>query len=348
MANIILTGDIMFGRSFNEKFRMLNDNNEDLKVVYGNIYPLLIESDGVFGNLETTITSHNKKYTKVFNYKLDPIYKEILKEGNIQYISLANNHICDFNQKGLQDTKDNLNRLNIHHSGAGTSFNKARKPSIFTINNITFAVFSLADHYDYWKSRKLSNKTFKSYNKNKNKSLKKKNPHLDCLWHVDLFSKSEVIKCMTYLRNFKQSHPQIDHIIFSCHINHNYVEKIKPEYIHFCRKLIDNGANLVYCHSPHHVLPYERYKGKCIFYSLAAFIDDYAINNFRNDLSFLPRIHFTKNGYTFNEDDIVFTKIKNMTLNRIKKQKEIDFVKNNILYKQNPDFKKLIDYTFKK
>ena len=91
----------------------------------------------------------------------------------------------------------------------------------------------------------------------------------------------------------------VDHIIFSLHIQGNKIDKVGEQYIEFCRKIIDGGASIVYCHSPHHVLPFEEYKTKLgrkgyIFYSLGSFIDDYYIDEYRDDLAILPQLEITK------------------------------------------------------
>ena len=69
-------------------------------------------------------------------------------------------------------------------------------------------------------------------------------------------------------------------IVFSIHWGPNWVngemdEKIKL----FGRKLIDNGVNIVFGHSSHHILdnPVEEYNNGIIIYGLGDFINDYSI-----------------------------------------------------------------------
>ena len=140
MANLIFTGDIMFGRSFNKKLEELEDKN--LYKIYGNILTTLNNVDGLIGNLETTITQSINKYNKMFNFKLDPKFSQILKIGNIKYVSLANNHICDYYQEGLLETQNNLDKLNILHSGSGLNYNEVTKPAIMNVKGINDYVMS--------------------------------------------------------------------------------------------------------------------------------------------------------------------------------------------------------------
>src|SRR4029079_234809 len=109
MINIHVCGDIMIGRSFNDLFRFEPDFN-----IWSNTIDVFKKSDLALGNLETTITSSNDKWpNKIFNYKLDPQYSHTLKLPNFKHLNIANNHILDFNIKGLADTMENLDNLDI-------------------------------------------------------------------------------------------------------------------------------------------------------------------------------------------------------------------------------------------
>ena len=293
-ANIILGGDAMFGRSVSDS---LENMTHPYKELYGNVYKTLKSVDGVFVNLETTITNHHRKYKKTFNYKLNPDYKDVIKTGNIKYVSLSNNHICDFNKKGMYDTIKYLNELNVKYSGAGDN---ADEHTTLNINGITFAFLSAADHYTYWSHKHKNNRNKRKTRKNNNNKIK-----LDCIWHINMSNRGNEQRTLIQdkikrLKKKLNTENTNNHIIFSLHFNSNKVDKIEAKYIDFCRELIEAGASIIYCHSPHHVLPYEEYitsnnrKGY-IFYSLGAFIDDYAIDNYRDDLSILPQLSIKNN-----------------------------------------------------
>lgn len=68
-------------------------------------------------NLETTLTTANKKAEKKFRFKGDPSYTEILTLGGIEAVNLANNHIHDYLEQGYQDTIANLKKRNIGYFG---------------------------------------------------------------------------------------------------------------------------------------------------------------------------------------------------------------------------------------
>ncbi len=68
-------------------------------------------------NLETTLTTAEKKAEKKFRFKGDPAYAQILKDAGIESVNLANNHIFDYLQQGYDDTVAVLQKNNIGYFG---------------------------------------------------------------------------------------------------------------------------------------------------------------------------------------------------------------------------------------
>ncbi|UCH93406.1 MAG: CapA family protein, partial [Candidatus Aminicenantes bacterium] len=93
---------------------------------------LLRQADCTYGNCETTFFDAGEGF---------PAYKEIddnlfclpwgadeLKWMGIDLVSLANNHIMDFDYDGLFSTIKNLRRVGIGYAGAGKDLDHASKP----------------------------------------------------------------------------------------------------------------------------------------------------------------------------------------------------------------------------
>ncbi|OMP67895.1 CapA family protein [Domibacillus epiphyticus] len=68
-------------------------------------------------NLETTLTEATEKAEKKFRFKGDPEYTQILIDGDIEAVNLANNHIHDYLQQGYDDTIANLKKEKIGYFG---------------------------------------------------------------------------------------------------------------------------------------------------------------------------------------------------------------------------------------
>jgi len=69
-------------------------------------------------------------------------------------------------------------------------------------------------------------------------------------------------------------------IVFSIHWGPNWVDGEMPDHIkNFGRGLIDNGVNVVFGHSSHHIVqnPVEEYNNGIIIYGLGDFINDYSV-----------------------------------------------------------------------
>ncbi|NLO10044.1 MAG: CapA family protein [Clostridiales bacterium] len=110
---ISAAGDVTLGRD--EKFgweRTFDHELELQKGDYGyffrNVKDIFEADDLTIVNLETTLTTATKKAEKKFRFKADPSYVEILKQGNIEAVSIANNHTLDFLDKGYKDTLETL------------------------------------------------------------------------------------------------------------------------------------------------------------------------------------------------------------------------------------------------
>lgn len=63
---------------------------------------------------------------------------QVLKDLNIDVVSLANNHVCDCGYEGLARTIEILKENNIAYFGAGRTEEEARTPAVISIKGKTF------------------------------------------------------------------------------------------------------------------------------------------------------------------------------------------------------------------
>ncbi|MGL5329005.1 MAG: CapA family protein [Peptostreptococcaceae bacterium] len=68
-------------------------------------------------NLEGPLTTANNPKTKKFAFKGNPEYASILTEGDIEAVSISNNHSEDYLEEGIQDTVNILEEENIKYFG---------------------------------------------------------------------------------------------------------------------------------------------------------------------------------------------------------------------------------------
>ncbi len=98
--------------SFNE---VIEKNGYDY--IFGGIKNIFSKDDITIINLEGTFTEETIKREKAFNFKGPKDYVNVLKEGSIEVVNIANNHIYDYNEVGYKDTIDTLNNADIKYFG---------------------------------------------------------------------------------------------------------------------------------------------------------------------------------------------------------------------------------------
>lgn len=98
---------------------VLEEQNRDFSYFFDGVSSILENDDLTIANLETTFTDADESYRvdKKFNFKGDKDYTNILTEGSVEVVNLANNHIKDYGEKGYNDTIANLEEANIPYFG---------------------------------------------------------------------------------------------------------------------------------------------------------------------------------------------------------------------------------------
>lgn len=121
---ISAAGDVVLG--WDEKFSTHNrfdsvfkEKGYDNKYFFKNVRHIFEADDLTIVNLETPLTNATRKATKQFAFKGKPAYTQILREGSIEAVSLANNHTYDYLQQGMADTVAALEKAQIAHFGNG-------------------------------------------------------------------------------------------------------------------------------------------------------------------------------------------------------------------------------------
>ena len=82
---------------------------------FKNVKSILGEDDVTFANLEGTFTTSNDRQDKQYAFKGDPDYTEILTDGSVEVVTLANNHSGDYGEQGLADTETALEEAGIDY-----------------------------------------------------------------------------------------------------------------------------------------------------------------------------------------------------------------------------------------
>ena len=224
-------------------------------------------------NLETSVTKSNDFWeSKEIHYRMHPENIPTIKAAKIDYCSLANNHVLDWEYSGLTETLETLKKANIKSGGAGENLIEAEIPAVIEVegkgrvivfsygaetSGIPFNWAALKDKAGVNLLKDLSDKTVRQ--------IKKK------IWKVK---------------------KEGDIVVASIHWGGNWGFHIPPEQIEFAHMLIDDAAvDIIHGHSSHHVKGIEVYKDKPIIYGCGDFINDYegigSYEDFRDDLTLM-------------------------------------------------------------
>jgi len=118
-TRIGFVGDLMLGRSVNERWADADDGPEE---VWGSTRSRLQELDGLVGNLECCVSDRGTRWPdKGYYFRSDPGFAvPALEAAGASFVSLANNHILDFRESALRATRAHLADAGIARAGAGT------------------------------------------------------------------------------------------------------------------------------------------------------------------------------------------------------------------------------------
>ncbi|KAA9345656.1 CapA family protein [Adhaeribacter soli] len=253
-----LAGDVMIGRGVSNSIAHTN-----YRYLWGNVLPLLKSTDLNIGNLETTLTHCTKKVLKVFNFRSEPLHVNALLEANFQLVNVANNHILDFGQDGMEDTLKTLNVAGIKHTGAGRNLAEATAPAFSEVKGLKLGMLGFTDNEPTWKAGPDSG-------------------------GINYLNPENEEDRNTALADIRRLRPEVDFLVVSIHWGPNMREQPPAHFQAFAREMVQNGADLIHGHSAHIFQGIELFENRLILYDTGDFIDDYVVDSrLRNNLSFL-------------------------------------------------------------
>lgn len=159
---------------------------------------------------------------------------------NINVVTLANNHILDYGEKGVSDTIEFCKKNNIKIVGAGLNLEEASKTLYLNSKEGLIAIVNIAENE--WASATINSAGA--------------NP-------MNIIDNSKQIK---------KAKDKANYVIVIIHGGHEYYNLPSPRMQQHYRFFADQGADIVVGHHPHCISGYEIYNGVPIFYSLGNFL----------------------------------------------------------------------------
>ena len=75
------------------------------------------DDDFTMANLECALTEATTARNKTYVYKAPAAYAQIMSEGSVEFVTLANNHVLDYGQQGYDDTKAAVEAVGLGYAG---------------------------------------------------------------------------------------------------------------------------------------------------------------------------------------------------------------------------------------
>ena len=224
-----------YAGSFHARYK---EEGENPAYFFENVAPIFREDALSFVNFEGTLTDAEKRAEKTYTFKGPAKYAEILTAGDIEAVSLSNNHTYDFLEEGFQDTKKALDDEKIAYA-----YNE--KPLLMSLalgRKAKEAVGEKKDGEIYVGIAAFS------------------------VWYDGADVRQNIKNAISALRK-----KGADLVFVSCHWGlegEHYPYEVQKA---VGRYAIDAGADGVWGHHPHVVQGIETYKGKEIVYSMGNF-----------------------------------------------------------------------------
>jgi len=269
-VQVMLGGDVMLGRLVGEAIRC-----EGRGYPLGGVAALLRGADLSMVNLECAITGASGEWggaPKAFYFGAPPEAALSLAGAGVDCVSLANNHVLDFDVAGLHDTLRALRAQGIGYAGAGEDADRAYAPLFLARNGIKFGMVAFCDHQADFAAAE----------------------HTPGMAYLDLTDRAAALAA------FRRGLAHIlkggaDWPILSLHWGPNMADRPAHYFRELAHAAIDMGFRLLFGHSAHVFQGVEVYRGWPIFYAAGDLVDDYYVGPvFRNDHQLLFELTLTR------------------------------------------------------
>lgn len=243
MVKIFITGDFC---PINRIEMLISEGN--YTAIFNDLLSYTQQSDVTVTNLECPLTTAVDKIKKSGpSLKASESAIRALKFAGFNLVTMANNHIMDYGEAGLNSTLKSCQKHGIDYIGVGVNSQNARNITYKNINGIIIAFINFCENE--WSVAKDNTPGANSLNPIAN--------------YYDI----------------KEAKSKADHVFVIVHGGHEKYSLPSPRMKQTYRFFIDAGASAVIGHHTHCFSGYEIYNKAPIFYSLGNFIFDWENQN---------------------------------------------------------------------
>ena len=232
-AVLVFLGDVSAGRSMEAQLTRFGAAHP-----WSGLGPLLQRADLAVANLEGVLTTRGQPLDKPYLIRAHPRWGQMLVEGGLDLVTLANNHALDFGLAGLEETLSTLEDVGIAAVGAGPSWETAHRPALFDLDGVRVAVLGYA--------------------------AARWNGSVD-VPATDRIAWAEPEAVGADVRAVRD---RADVVVILLHAGTEYADSPSPDQVAVAHAAVEAGADLVVGHHPHVTQTVERYRQGLIVYSL--------------------------------------------------------------------------------
>lgn len=263
-----MVGDIMMGRYVEEV-----TDSHGFDYLFRYMKPYFNASDYVSGNYEhPALAKDVSKYEEADTaIRLNSYGNgvEAVKDAGFSVMTLANNHMMDFEEQGLVDTIDQFENADMDYVGVGSNITKAKENINYQdVKGVRVATLGFTDVYGK-----------NAVAKNNQAGLLNSNPDL-------------LFEMIGNAKDAKKGNADL--VVVNMHWGQEYATSATGRQTELAKAVIDAGADIIIGHHPHVVQSFDMYKDGIIFYSLGNFIFDQGWTRTKD--SAMVQYHLNENG----------------------------------------------------
>lgn len=224
----------------------------DVETLIGkDIKKLLDSASFTIFNLEVPLTDLSTPIKKCGPNLIAPT-KTIagLKAINPHFFTLANNHILDQGEQGLNSTMSLLDKYGIDYAGAGKDVEEAAKPYVLEQDGKKIGIYCCAEH--------------------------------EFTIATEITPGANPFDPLNSLDHIMELKKQCDYVIVLYHGGKEHYRYPSPYLQKVCRKIVDKGADIVVCQHSHCIGCEEKWHEGTIVYGQGNFLFDDCDNEFWN------------------------------------------------------------------
>jgi len=221
-VTLVAVGDLLMHQDVKRAAR----ENGGFQALWGDLKPLFLEADLVFGNLETPIAPSTGLPGRPFVFNAPAELTDALKASGFAILSTANNHAYDQGSKGALETLERLEAAGLVGVGSGRDQTQAERLRILERKGTKIAFLAFTDLF------------------NINLNQGGKGPWVRPLNDSAL----DAVKAARF---------QADLVVVSVHWGVEYEHQPRPRQRDMAARLIGAGADLIIGHHPHVLQPLE-------------------------------------------------------------------------------------------